>query len=246
MAALSLLGGFRLQMEGRNVEVCRSAQRLSAYLAIQDRPVSRERVACDLWPDLQPTDALARVRDALYRLRRVGTDLVEGSGMWLSLDERMHVDVRHRWHRARAVLAGGGGSHGPGSSPALDELAPRPLLPTWDEAWLAGPRHDLWLTCVRALECLAQDRADQKRFLDAEVACRIVIEAEPYRESAHLLLADVYLAEGNPGQALVTVREYASRVRRELGLDAGPAVAFVTRSIHRRSSVVSRSVAAGP
>lgn len=240
-ASLSLLDAFRLEVEARPVDVPRPAQRLLAYLAVRSSAVCRERVAGDLWPDLEPSDALARLRDALYRLRQAGPGLVDSPGMWLSLGDHVRLDLRRTWRRARTVLA----AEDIQPRVTLADLAPRQVLPSWDESWLAAPRHDLWLTCVRAVECMAQDRADEGCFLDAEVACRLVIDAEPYRESAYLLLADVYLAEGNPGQAWVVVRDYQARMRSELGLDVGPAVAFVQRSIHRRASGLSESVGAG-
>src|ERR671930_1588302 len=54
-ARLSLLGAFALSFAGRSIDLPTPAQRLLAYLAIEDRPLQRGYLAAALW--LDSTDA---------------------------------------------------------------------------------------------------------------------------------------------------------------------------------------------
>ena len=49
--SLRLLGGFAVEGSHGNIALPISAQRVVAYLALQDRPVHRRRLAGVLWPD---------------------------------------------------------------------------------------------------------------------------------------------------------------------------------------------------
>ena len=66
--SLRLLGGFAVEGSHGNIALPISAQRVVAYLALQDRPVHRRRLAGVLWPDTtdvrggQPSPALWRAR----------------------------------------------------------------------------------------------------------------------------------------------------------------------------------------
>src|SRR5690242_6868737 len=67
---LSLIQGFRLSQEGRSVVLPLGAQRLIAFLALQNRAVLRVVVAGNLWLDKPERVACASLRSALWQLRR--------------------------------------------------------------------------------------------------------------------------------------------------------------------------------
>ena len=50
------------------------------------------------------------------------------------------------------------------------------------------------------------------------------VRLEPLRESAHRVLAEVHLGEGNIVEAVRVFRDYRTRIARELGVDAVAAV----------------------
>ncbi len=232
MASVALIDEFEVTVAGRVFDLSGPAQRLVAYVAVHDGPVNRRRIVADLWPDLPTATGLTRLRDALYRVRQAAPTLLNSTGHRVSISESVDIDAGCLLRRARGVLDGRMSV----ARMNISDVAPRELLPTWDDCWLASLRKDLALTCARALEYLAHDRIDQTRFHDAETACRLVIEAEPYRESAHMLLAQVFIAEGNPALALCAVQDYERRMLHELGLTPGRAVEYVERSIRESAS----------
>ncbi|MGC1209227.1 MAG: bacterial transcriptional activator domain-containing protein [Ornithinimicrobium sp.] len=225
--ALCLFDDFELVAGEDDVEMPGPAQRCVAYLAIHDGLITRCRIANDLWPDVPLATGLTRLRDAVYRIRQVTPTLLQQRGHRLSIADGVRVDIRQMMGLAAAVI----NAEVSASGVKIPDLTPRDVLPMWDEPWLEALRQEVGLTCARALEYLAHDRIDAERFNDAEQACRLVIAAEPFRESAHLLLAQVHIAEGNPALALRTVQDYERRVLRDLGCAPSRAVQYVERSI---------------
>lgn len=230
--AISLFDDFELVCGDEAVELAGSAQRVVAYLATSPGTVSRCRIVGDVWPDLALPAGLTRLRDAVYRIRTATPELLSTNGHRLSINAGVDIDVARMIRNAEGVVNGNLSA----SRISVADLAPRDILPTWDEPWLETLRLALAVTCARALEYLAHDRIDQTRFHDAERACRLVISAEPYRESAHLLLAQVFIAEGNPALALCAMQDYERRLLQDLGCAPGRAVAYVERSIRESTA----------
>ena len=96
---LTLLETFVLRRNGDRVPLPLPAQRVLAYLALQDRPLHRTYVAGALWLDSTDAHASGSLRSALWRLRRSGCDLVHESDHQLRVSEAISVDVRdaHEW-----------------------------------------------------------------------------------------------------------------------------------------------------
>lgn len=212
-----LIGHFAVRRGGLPVEVPPAARPLVGHLALREAGCDRSRVAAELWPDLPAGTGLVRLRNALYRLGSLDDALVRVSGARLTLGDHVHVDVRRARRLAEQVLGRAGGVSGvvPSSLFSAD------LVPDWDEEWVVADREDFARVRVRVLEQLARDAMDTGRYHDAERACRAVTEVEPYRETAHRLLAEVYLAEGNAAQALQQLVAFQRRLHRDLGVAAG-------------------------
>src|SRR5262249_38309082 len=83
---LALLGGFSLSRGGEELRLPGSAQRLVAFLALQERPVPRRRIAFTLWPDASERHANGSLRAALFRLRSGCRDGILAEGIDLGLD----------------------------------------------------------------------------------------------------------------------------------------------------------------
>lgn len=209
---LRVLGTFDLWQSGRHSPVTPSGQRLLAFVAVEGRPVSRGQLAGSLWPDVRESEALARLRTALWRLNRSAPGLVHGDMHRLELSGALVVDL-HRARQAAAELL----SEGRGRETADVELFGTDLLPDWDDEWLSHHRFSFQLLRLRALEAIARDCLDKGDPHGAERAALAVIRSEPLRETAHMLLADVYVAEGNRGQAVRQLADYQRLLETELG-----------------------------
>src|SRR3954452_9389824 len=105
-----LLGGFGVVCDGRELELPQSAQRLIAFLALQDAPLLRLYVAGVLWPDTSEKRSYANLRSALWRLRKVPHEVVDARAANLRLAPGVAVDAREAAAAARALLEANGGS----------------------------------------------------------------------------------------------------------------------------------------
>jgi DNA-binding SARP family transcriptional activator len=210
---LNLLRGFELWCGGDRVLLPLGAQRLIAFLALQDRSVLRLYVAGTLWLDTTEERSYANLRSALWRLRKPGYPLVVASPTHLRLDDRVEVDVHRAIATSRHALAGGGAGTFPD-----DDLAGE-LLPDWYDDWVETERQRLRQLRLHALEAIAEQLLGQARYGQAIDACLLALRGDQLRESLHRLLMRIYVAEGNPHEALRQYRSYSSRLRREVGLD---------------------------
>jgi DNA-binding SARP family transcriptional activator len=220
---LSLLRCFELRLDGEAVRLPGSAQRLTAFLALQQRPLARVCVAGRLWPDATEEHAFASLRSALWRARRPGDDLIEAREDRLGLGTGVEVDRERLVARARRLI---GGADVCRDDDLCSELPNHDLLPGWHDDWVLVERERLRHLRLHALEALAQRFSELGRYSDAVDVALDAISAEPLRESAHRVLISVHLAEGNVGEAR---RQYAlcgRLLRAELGL--GPSSQLAT------------------
>lgn len=215
---LSLLEGFELRLNGEPVDVPLSAQRLIAFLALQNRPLQRGFVAGSLWLDSSEARAGANLRSALWRLHRHGRGLVETRGGRLRLSPGVRVDLHQAAARARQVLEGSASpDHAEGDPNRLDLTLTGDLLPDWYEDWLLVERERFRQLRMHALESLCERLTAAGRHAQAIEAGLTAVALEPLRESAHRALIRSYLAEGNPAEAIRQYQRYERLLSEELG-----------------------------
>ena len=106
--------------------------------------------------------------------------------------------------------------------PALDRVPDLvradAILPGWDEEWLIVERERYRMTRLRALERSAEALLAADDYVGALEAALASVDAEPYRETAHRLVIQVHIAEGNHAQAIRAYQAYRSLVTDELGI----------------------------
>jgi DNA-binding SARP family transcriptional activator len=90
------------------------------------------------------------------------------------------------------------------------------LLPGWYDDWVIFERERFRQLRLHALEAMARRWSGQGRHAEAVDAAQAAIAVEPLRESAHRVLIEVHLDEGNPSEARRQFELYAAVVRREL------------------------------
>jgi DNA-binding SARP family transcriptional activator len=216
---LTLTGEFELAIAGRNVTVPHSAERVLAYLALTDRPVSRSRLAGTLWSDSSEIQAAKCLRTALWRLHRVDVDLVSGGRERLRLSPVVAVDAVDLADLARGLI----GEPTPtmlGELPRLMEHTE--LLPDWDDPWIVADRERYRLLRLEALESAALAFLGQQRLGDALVAALAATHSEPLRESARRIVVEVEIAQGNIAEALRSFHEYRRLLRDQFGVEPSP------------------------
>jgi DNA-binding SARP family transcriptional activator len=220
--ALTLLGGWGLDVEGGCVAVPDGTRRLLALLALRG-PLSRPTTAAVLWPDQPPGHALARVRDAVSRAGRSAPGLVVSCPAGLALAADVDVDTRRCEAAARAVL-----DPMPETVPetlpeaqleALVEAGE--LLPGWYDDWVGEERARLAALRLAALEAIAERMLDAGALGPALAAAVAATAVDPLAERPARITIRVHLAEGNVAVAVRTFTELRARLRAECGVEPG-------------------------
>ncbi len=227
---LVLLRGFELRCGDEIVPLPMSAQRLLAFLALHDQSLLRSYVAGTLWLEASDERANACLRSVLWRLQRSSHRLVEVTGRQLRLAQWVRVDVREIERLARSVI---GGARGWEANGRAQELLADDLLPDWYDDWLAVDRECFRQLRLHALETVCERLTKAGKLGQALEAGLAAVAGDPLRESAHRALINVYLAEGNPGDALRQYRLYRRLLAEKLGLEPSAQIERLVGSLPR-------------
>lgn len=213
---IGLLDSFEAYHGGEPVRLPMSAQRVIAFLAIRSHPMLRLHVAGSLWLDSPEERAFANLRSALWRIHRSGLVVVDSSGGTLRLADGVRVDL----HEATALAHRLIGSVPMGAGGDVDWLPlAGEVLPDWDDDWALVEREHFRNLSLQALESLCENLTAQGRLRQALEVGLAAFAREPLRESAHRLIVRIYLADGNPFDAIRQFRLYRDLVRSRLGIE---------------------------
>jgi DNA-binding SARP family transcriptional activator len=230
---LSLIGAFQLTDGAVPVVLSGSSQRLVAFVALQDRPITRDSVAFALWPEASEAQAHASLRSAIWRLEELAKESMQIDVLELDLAGAVRVDVRDAEALAhRVLIVDTMPSEGDMSSEAIAALSSE-LLPDWYEDWAVIKAEDWRQLRLHALEALAEKLLAAKRFGDAIEAARAAMAADPLRESPHALLIRIHLAEGNQSEALREFTEYRELMLQDLGIEPTAQLLGLVRDLQR-------------
>jgi DNA-binding SARP family transcriptional activator len=218
-AELQLLGGFRLAVGGRLVDVGRTGQRLLAVVACRGRQATRSQIAHALWPDTASDRAHANLRTALYRLSRRVPDILHGTASYLQLSAGMQIDIEIATRAANRILNEDPSADQAPLAEALRANLYEDLLPDWDEEWLGDHQYRHRQLRLTALEKLSADLAAAGQHGAAVQAALAAVQADALRDSAHETLIRACLAQGNRHEAYTHYTAYRRILRDELGLD---------------------------
>jgi DNA-binding SARP family transcriptional activator len=219
--SLELLGGFVLRHAGLTVRLPPSVQRVLAYLALHRGPAARLTVAGTLWPDYPEERANGNLRSALWRLRRLGLSVINTYGDCLVLAPEVDVDLDELVSAARGCIDRGGAP----PAPMVDQLASNTtLLNDWYDDWVLVEREHFHQLRLHALERLALEYAAAGLFGRATETALAAVASDPLRESAHRVLIQVHLCQGNQGSAIRQYVMYRRLMRDELELAPSPQI----------------------
>jgi DNA-binding SARP family transcriptional activator len=200
---LRLLNGFEAMVGGRTIDLAANSQRVLAFLALRERPQLRGAIAGALWLDRSDRRAAANLRTALWKLGPDGRSLMTSRAGSLAIADDVVVDFRAVIRLARGLL------NRPAAlsrhldcdvEPTVDMFA-GDLLPDWDDDWILFERERLRQLRIHAIEALSRRFAMTGRFAEAVDAGLAAVAADSLRESAHRVLIEAYLGEGNVADA---------------------------------------------
>lgn len=217
--SLRLIGEFGLWVDGE-VVLPHSVQRVLAFLALARAPVGRLRLSGALWGDASQERADGNLRSTLWRLGRLRTQVVERTSDCLAIAPGVEVDVWHLTAAAARILTPESPVRDPTAATNLARASE--ILPGWDDPWLVVERERYRQLRLHALERSSEwllERGDVARAIEFGL---VIVDAEPYRESAHRLLVAAYLQEGNVIEAVRQYRAYRRLTLEELGVEPSP------------------------
>lgn len=213
---LTLFRDFEVRHDGEPVIVVPTSQRLVSFLALQSRPVRRSLISGTLWYGSDEQHASASLRSALWRLPRL--DLVCSSSTHLWLHPSVEVDLRRAVDSALAVLR---------TSPSDDDLLATAhelidvgddILVGWYDDWVIVERERFRQVRLHALDRIGERLVETGRWYEALQVGLAATSTEPLRESAHRMLVQVHLRQGNIAEAVRQYRSYADLLRAELNV----------------------------
>lgn len=239
-----ILGPLEILSDGQPCAIPGAKERaILAYLLLHaGQPVPADRLLDELWGDEPPVAARNSLQVRVARLRGVlGRDrIVTGSGGYLVRIESGELDLR----RFEELTA-------PGSSRGdLDEavaLWRGPPLPEFrDELWAAPAVARLEELRLSALE--KRIEADLELGGHAEVIGELegLVAEHPLREPIRAQLMLALYRSGRQAQALEVYREGRSALVDQLGIEPGPALQELEKSMLRQDSSLLPSSAATP
>lgn len=218
---VKLMGGFEVVVDGTRIPLPLDAQRLVAFLAIESQPRPRVYVAGKLWSEGSQERAFGNLRSALWRVRREVASLLLADSHSVSLSPEVRIDVREIDQMARHLA----GDQGVDLVSDLDHKDfSRELLAGWYDEWTVVERERVRQVCLHALESIAMRQLASRRFATALEAALAAVSLEPLRESAHRVVIQIHLSEGNTWEAIRHYEHFAAMIHRELGLRPSPMI----------------------
>jgi DNA-binding SARP family transcriptional activator len=226
---LRLLKGFTLLVGERRVTLSSSAQRLLAFLALQEQPRTRTYVARTLWPDATTSRANANLRSSLWRALRAGHRVIDASAQEMALAMDITVDIHDAVAHAHRLLDTSCRCEDILTRQTRDDLS-ADLLPEWsDNEWVLIEQEQYHQLRLYALEAMSIRLTSAGRHGEAVAAGLAAVRAEPLRESAHHALIDAHLAAGNRGAARHQYEQCRRVLRDELGLEPSDTLQYLLR-----------------
>jgi DNA-binding SARP family transcriptional activator len=216
---VALLGGFGVFFKGSALGIPSASQRLLAFLALHGGMVRRAVVAGTLWPDASQSHAYSNLRSALTRTQAKAREVLVTSKLELGLAEGVTVDLHYAQTLVRRLLDPTETLDPSHLGMAAVIALSADLLPGWYDDWVLVEAEDWRQLRLHALETLAGHLTGAGRWGEAASAARAAVRAEPLRESSHVALIQVYLAEGNQSEAVRQFAQYRALLHAELQLE---------------------------
>jgi DNA-binding SARP family transcriptional activator len=202
----------------------------------RDHAVSIEELADVVWDGEPPAAWQTALRALVSKLRTAldgtgGASIEHAFGCYqlrLAPDAWLDVEAADAAvHEAESAFRVGDLEGANGHALVANAIARRPFLPGTVGSWVERRREHLRQVRVRALEVRGRVALEHGDPVGAANDAGLVIELEPYRETAHALLMRAHAAAGNRAKGL----EAYERLRILLAEDLGSAPSSETEAV---------------
>ena len=218
-------GGPRVTVDGRPVADLEwrseRSKELFFYLLQRGRPLRKEEIALELWPDASPKQVNSAFHSTLYRLRRAIHPQVvvqTGGGYQVNPEFDITYDAQEfEAHAAEAERAEAGSvAWREGLSRAVG-LYRGPFAASFESDWAEDARRryeEIYLSCMLALSSAALRRGDAG---EAVTMAEAVIAVDPLNEDATYRVMEAHAQRGHLDLATRAYRHLSDAMRDELG-----------------------------
>lgn len=256
---IKLFANLRISMEGRPVLTVDSnrLQSLIAYLILHgDAPQPREHLAFTLWSASNESQARTNLRQLIHHLKRAlpaECNMLETTHFavrWRE-DAACAIDVVE-FRRAIAEAAAARADHDAAreiaSLTTAAQLYEDDLLPGLYDDWLVPMRDDYRKRALDVLARLATLFEQQSQYAPAIACAERLLALDPLGEPHYQLLIRLHAANQDRASALRAYHQCMRVLRRELGVEPGPATVELFEAILKapRESGASSARASGP
>lgn len=214
-------------------------------VVLRSQAVEADRLADILWDGAPPTAWRTAVRALVSKLRRVLADatpdawIEQAFGCYqlrLPPDAWVDLEVAARSaHEAETALRAGDIAGANGAALVANAIARRPFLPGDDGVWVVQQRETLRDLRIRALMVRAATSLAAGDPLGSAADAELVVDLDPYRESAYVQLMRAHVAAGNAALAIATYERLRARLADEMGVDPSPTAEAAFLEIVRRT-----------
>ncbi|GGX37178.1 AfsR/SARP family transcriptional regulator [Streptomyces lomondensis] len=105
------------------------------------------------------------------------------------------------------------------------------LLPDWSEDWLVLERENWDQLRLHVLELLARRLQEEQCYVPALQTAQSAAAIDPVRETAHRIVMEVHIAEGNAASALKRYQAYKEFLLRELNISPSQQMAQLVQDL---------------
>ena len=215
-----LFGSVEIILDGRRLGAFNSLrlQRFLALIALRGGPQHRSRLAFELWPDSDETQARTNLRKLLHDFRYSLPDIgafveIENETVRWSPNGPAEVDVL----KFRDALAAG-------NFERAARLYSGDFLPACYDDWVLDERAKLRAEAYGALVRLTEEAAGRDNHEATVRHAQRIIDLEPTDEAAVRIQMEAHLALSDRAAALRCYRRYAEVLERDLGVTPAEAI----------------------
>jgi DNA-binding SARP family transcriptional activator/predicted ATPase len=231
---ISLFGNLRISFAGRPVTTVNTnrLQSLIAYLILHgNTPQPRDRLAFTLWPASRESQARTNLRQLLHHLKRAlpaecNSLVTDQFAVQWKQDASCTVDVvdfQAAIAKATAARIEKDRATEVESLTIAAQLYEDDLLPALYDDWLAPLREDYRRRVSNALHRLATLFEEQKEYAAAIPWADRLVALDSLSEAHHQLLIRLHAANRDRASALRAYHQCMRVLRREIGVEPGPA-----------------------
>jgi DNA-binding SARP family transcriptional activator len=200
------------------------ARDLFAYLIHhRDKPIQKERILDELWPDADPEQSSTLFHTNLYQLRKAvkttdGRQPVRHKGGQYRLDPEMLTNDIENFESLVRILD-------QGDITELEKavsLYRGEYMEGLDYEWVIAERERLSQLYLSVLDHLAHRYAEKGEYAKAATYLRAILRTNPLLEEAHALLMTVHARMGDRLAVLQQYETLSQVLEQKLGIDPSP------------------------